>query len=442
VIAVRQDDVLELTCALLSGMELPPPADPVVWTATDGGGGDDVLLASQDGDGRAGDDLLYYAVASLPAYRVERRKQHPAADSEESSLSPRQQLTCRSGSQAVSVQLDVEFQPEFTISRSPGFGVPISEDMNVSLKCSVEANPLASPPFWEHNGIRLLGSPLDGFATESDDLTVAELRFEAIREESEGWYQCSAEHKFGNFSSVGYYLSVKPSRSSFAETAVGAAAVPGGLSSSLGGPGGGGSAEAGQRRTTSSQLADQVLLVERSGLAPARQQQQQTGCGWPGEVAGEEDGHLRPTVTPERKIMSAAEGEAVHLRMEFCSDTLDPNRRVVWSGPQNLLLAPGQASTRWRALALRDATLRAGCHVAELAGMPVRQEDTGLYLLVVVTGGGDQGVAAGRVALHVTSHPAVASGAILFVNVCESLDPIPIVLVVLFIQQYVGRTLN
>ena len=136
------------------------------------------------------------------------------------------QIFCSAGGKQINLKIVEEFRPEFTISRNPGFGVPIMEDMTVSLKCSVDSNP-PSVPIWEHNGVPIPSNQLNQTNT-------AEISFERISLDNDGWFQCSTQHKFGNFSSVGYYLSVKPKPMVTEPDSV----------------------------TTSSMLSEQVLLVE------------------------------------------------------------------------------------------------------------------------------------------------------------------------------------
>ena len=89
--------------------------------------------------------------------------------------------------------LEVEFPPQFTISRRPNFGTPIVTQSSVTLLCSVDSSP-ASEVFWEKDGAVV--------ARE------AELGLEGVREEDQGWYVCNANSKLGNYTSVGYYLAI------------------------------------------------------------------------------------------------------------------------------------------------------------------------------------------------------------------------------------------
>lgn len=479
VIAVRQDDVIDITCAVLSsggradndnGRPLPstsssPPPPSPVWTAVMPDDNSDdiddasvVLPTPQHRVGRIGDNDQF-AVTSLPNFKVPHWRpttttptEVPRADGSLSLPPPphrrhQLQLMCRVPTQALSIELDVEFQPEFTISRSPGFGVPIVEGMDVTLRCSVESNPSASP-YWEHNGSRLpdhgrTSAPSAAAANPVviSSATATEIRFEAIRLGSEGWYQCSAEHKFGNFSSVGYYLSVKPMLVQQRPAGGGLAMAaetpswdfPGLRQQSFSLGRAGAAAQEQQRRTTTSgQLAEQVLLMGMTGQDDANSAARQSGCGTAGGGGvggvGAGEGEQTPTVviSPEVRTVTVAEGSAVSLHLKFCTVTLPPpaahQLRIFWSGPRQLLLAAGQSDTQWSAAAMRPAAdTSAGCHLAELSGQPVSQADAGLYLLVVVVAADPQSVAVGRLILEVTAAddgppppPPVASGAAIF----------------------------
>ena len=93
-----------------------------------------------------------------------------------------------------SLVLEVEYPPQFTISRQPNFGTPIVTQSSVSLVCTVDSWP-ASDVFWERDGV---------VVSTSDKLSLA-----GVTVEDQGWYQCNANHKLGNYSSVGYYLAIK-----------------------------------------------------------------------------------------------------------------------------------------------------------------------------------------------------------------------------------------
>ena len=157
------------------------------------------------------------------------------------------EISCHSDDKRVIFRVVEEFRPEFTISRSPGFGVPILEDMRVTLKCIVESNPPCLP-IWEHNGVRVNTS------VEHSDLPTSnwvQLTFDKISPADEGWYSCTTIHKFGNFSSVGYYLGVKPQA---AVTAMGNGGNFGNRGNLLNGG-----------ATTASLISDQVMWIDSGG---------------------------------------------------------------------------------------------------------------------------------------------------------------------------------
>ena len=243
------------------------------------------------------------------------------------------EISCVSDNKQINLKIIEEFRPEFTISRNPEFGVPIMEDMTVSLKCSVESNP-ASIPVWEHNGVQVQPSSVN----QTSGQNTAEIRFDRISVSREGWFECTTQHKFGNFSSVGYFLGVKPKPRVTESDAV----------------------------TTSSILSDQVLLVE-TNLG-------ERGCDGDNRI---KDVTL-PTILPTRKTISVLEGESVSFKIEFCSNPLPD--LVIWSGPRTLL-SPGSNSSRFRAAEL--TSIKDGCRAGELVGEDIGSGDAGLYLIII-----------------------------------------------------------
>ncbi|EDS45459.1 conserved hypothetical protein [Culex quinquefasciatus] len=100
--------------------------------------------------------------------------------------------------QNASILLDVQYTPSFAITRTPGFGYPLREGIEVSLKCDVDSNP-PSPPLWQKDdGDTPVPQTGDGF-----------LNFSSIRREHSGWYKCTSRHLNFQYSSIGYYLSVR-----------------------------------------------------------------------------------------------------------------------------------------------------------------------------------------------------------------------------------------
>ncbi|KAL1379342.1 hypothetical protein pipiens_000495, partial [Culex pipiens pipiens] len=71
-------------------------------------------------------------------------------------------------------------------------------DVQFSLKCDVDSNP-PSPPLWQKDdGDTPVPQTGDGF-----------LNFSSIRREHSGWYKCTSRHLNFQYSSIGYYLSVR-----------------------------------------------------------------------------------------------------------------------------------------------------------------------------------------------------------------------------------------
>ncbi|GFY50454.1 uncharacterized protein TNIN_135631, partial [Trichonephila inaurata madagascariensis] len=99
---------------------------------------------------------------------------------------------------AVSASLNVLYEPSFSISREPGFGLPLLEDMRVSLRCEVDANP-PSDPLWVRD---------DGPLTVEQD-SLGFLNFTPVSHHHAGWYRCTTHHEFGFFASFGYFLNVR-----------------------------------------------------------------------------------------------------------------------------------------------------------------------------------------------------------------------------------------
>ncbi|XP_055691859.1 uncharacterized protein LOC129794946 isoform X2 [Lutzomyia longipalpis] len=97
-----------------------------------------------------------------------------------------------------SLLLDVQYTPSFAISRTPGFGYPLREGIEVSLKCDVDSNPPSTPVWQKDDGDTPVPQPGDGF-----------LNFTSIRREHSGWYKCTSRHLNFQYSSIGYYLSVR-----------------------------------------------------------------------------------------------------------------------------------------------------------------------------------------------------------------------------------------
>lgn len=130
----------------------------------------------------------------------------------------------------VTAFLNILYEPSFTISREPGFGVPVIEGMQVILKCEIDSNP-SSSPIWikdadnktnsannnaaattnnNNNNAISSGKEASGepivLYTQDDGSVI----FQPAQKSDSGWYRCKTENKYGNFSSFGYYLNVRP----------------------------------------------------------------------------------------------------------------------------------------------------------------------------------------------------------------------------------------
>lgn len=142
----------------------------------------------------------------------------------------------------VTAFLNVLYEPSFTISREPGFGIPVSEGMTVILKCEIDSNP-SSAPIWIKDadnktspsnnnnnqaatggnpnvtGKEAVGEPIVLDTQEDGSVT-----FQPAQRTDSGWYRCKTENKYGNFSSFGYYLNVRSASAAAASSSASASA--------------------------------------------------------------------------------------------------------------------------------------------------------------------------------------------------------------------------
>ncbi|XP_077283220.1 uncharacterized protein LOC143909192 [Arctopsyche grandis] len=88
--------------------------------------------------------------------------------------------------------------PRFAITRYPGFGFPLTEGMEVSLRCEVECFPPAEPKWLKDDRAPPVIQTKGGF-----------LNFTSLKREHSGWYKCTANYTTGVFSSIGYFLNVR-----------------------------------------------------------------------------------------------------------------------------------------------------------------------------------------------------------------------------------------
>lgn len=296
VITVIEGTRITPVCALIQNPGLQQ--GQVSWSLGDTPVGEDIeQMVIMDKEGRE------HIISTMPSIHVERS--HSGS-----------RLQCLLHNQSVSIQLEVEYQPEFTISREPGFGVPVMSQMTVTLGCRVEAVP-ASLPYWERNGV----------VVSSGDT----MRISNVSQLDEGWYQCSTNHKLGNYSSVGYFLSVKE----------GVTHHPGVEK---------------DRPTT----AGQVLFMESEEISRNYNTSQ-------------------PTIIPSTGQVTTHLDQSVTLSARLCSNP-QPTA-VFWVGPL-VLLKQGENRDRFSSAPLPDLQGDM-CAEVSLEIEQVVSEDMGEYLLVV-----------------------------------------------------------
>lgn len=148
--------------------------------------------------------------------------------------------------------------PSFAISRTPGFGYPLREGIEVSLKCDVDSNP-PSTPIWQkddgdppvivscaqhfraakseqrkkknengcrfhvarcspsrwtsatatHQLLNINSSVFVTFQLQIPQIGDGFLNFTQIRREHSGWYKCTSRHLNFQYSSIGYFLNIR-----------------------------------------------------------------------------------------------------------------------------------------------------------------------------------------------------------------------------------------
>ena len=235
-------------------------------------------------------------------------------------------LECSLQGNTARVTLHVEYPPQFTISRVPHFGVPVVTGSRVSLFCDVDSEP-ASQPYWERNGLTLSDS--------------ADLELTSVTSEDEGWYQCNANHKLGNYSSVGYFLAVK---------------------------------------------AESELSPALSTALPC---------------LPDADSSPGPRVFTPLHNVSTTRGHNVTIYTKYCST--QPALAVIWTGPK-VLVRHQEDLTPTPAGRFRTSTVASGdtedCTTVSLAIGEVTMEDGGLYVILVSS---SAGAGQGRVWLDVAA---------------------------------------
>ena len=97
--------------------------------------------------------------------------------------------------ESTDVTINVEYPPTFTITRTPGFGIPILGGMTVSLDCDADVKPKSFGKWIKDE--RILESENGSYVIDS------------VTHQDTGWYQCFIEYNGNEYSSIGYFLSVK-----------------------------------------------------------------------------------------------------------------------------------------------------------------------------------------------------------------------------------------
>jgi hypothetical protein len=117
------------------------------------------------------------------------------------------------------VQLQILSPPSFTIRRIPAFGIPVVEGMTVVLSCDIEIDQSSIPissdsekdnivnPKWMKNEVPVNDDDYGGRLKDFNGaVTIMSVEMSDV-----GWYQCYTEVDGENYSSIGYFLNVKPS---------------------------------------------------------------------------------------------------------------------------------------------------------------------------------------------------------------------------------------
>ncbi|XP_022189444.2 MAM domain-containing glycosylphosphatidylinositol anchor protein 1 [Nilaparvata lugens] len=283
-----------------------------------------------------------------------------------------------------SIRLDVQYAPSFGISRIPGFGTPLREGISVSLKCDVDSNPPAKPVWKKDEGLPPVPQSEDGY-----------LNFTVIRKEHSGWYKCTTRHVLGEFSSIGYFLSVREEvpevelettesqgGGGIVEVALGGAVQ---LQCPAGAAGCWGRVAAGGRMEplgAGPSLHLNHVLYQESGqyrclepLPPSPSLEHWRAHNVQVSVTG------RPMTYPSSKTLRAQAGHKIVMEVELCANPAPT--KVVWLADSKVLY-PGQASDRVLAHQLTEGS-SISCQHAKLSVSEARPLDTGEYSLLVRT---------------------------------------------------------
>ncbi|XP_011494465.1 PREDICTED: peroxidasin [Ceratosolen solmsi marchali] len=293
-----------------------------------------------------------------------------------------------------SILLDVQYMPSFTMTRLPGFGIPIVEGMSVSLKCEVDSNP-SSVPIWKRNDEP---PPVE----QSDD---GWLNFTKISQAESGWYKCYTRHMLGIFSSIGYFLNVRynteieteaealngeATDSRKMEVQIGGAVTlecdggcwghgPG--MDPVGGPG---------------HLALSRVVYQEAGeyrcVSPDPKQQD----SWRAQLPYHIKVTGRPMVHPLTQTMTMNEGDKFDVIVEFCAEP--SYTKVLWMSEERVYVPGGELRDGVQALLIEDGGAEA-CHRSILRFERVQRSHAGEWLLLVRS---PEGLADASVSLNVT----------------------------------------
>ncbi|RZF41064.1 hypothetical protein LSTR_LSTR002696 [Laodelphax striatellus] len=282
-----------------------------------------------------------------------------------------------------SIRLDVQYAPSFGISRIPGFGTPLREGISVSLKCDVDSNPPAKPVWKKDESLPPVPQSEDGY-----------LNFSVIRKEHSGWYKCMTRHVLGEFSSIGYYLSVREevpemetteTQGGIVEVALGGAVQ---LQCPTGAAGCWGRVTSGGRMEplgAGPLLHLNNVLYQEAGqyrclhpFPPSPTIEHWRAHNFQVSVEG------RPMTYPSSKTVRAQAGHKIVLEVELCANPAPT--KVVWLADSKVLY-PGQASDRVLAHQLTEGNSII-CQNAKLTVSESRPLDTGEYSLMVRTPNG------------------------------------------------------
>ncbi|XP_074098613.1 irregular chiasm C-roughest protein teiresias isoform X1 [Cotesia typhae] len=292
-----------------------------------------------------------------------------------------------------SILLDVQYTPSFAITRLPGFGNPIFEGMAVSLKCDVDSNP-SSLPIWQCDNE---APPVE----QSDD---GWLNYTKISRNDSGWYKCYTRHTLGVFSSIGYFLVVRanPDIEMEAEALNGEATDSRKMEVQIGGAvtlecdGGCWGHGSAMDPAGSGLLALNRVVYQDAGeyrcVAPDRKLQDTWRAQLPYhiKVTG------RPMVNPTMQSVSAKEGDALEVAVEFCAEP--SYTKLLWLSSESVYVPGGNARDDVRVLEVENGEINA-CFKTTLQIDAVQLSHSGEWMLIVRS---PAGVADASVSVSVT----------------------------------------